>query len=128
MKQTTLSWLCLLGAAFCEMAWTYSLKFLQWTELKSLRWNTFYRADGGLPILAPWICYFVFGIVNTVLLAWAMRTISTSTAFAVWTALTLVVIKVVDVLWLKAGWSWAELLFIGMITGGIVGLKLVASS
>ncbi len=124
MKQDTFSWLCLVGAAVCEMGWTYSLKFLQWTELKTLRWSTFYRPDGGLPILIPWVGYVVLGIVNTILLAWAMRDIPTSTAFAVWMALSLVFMKGVDVFWLKGNWSWTELFFIGLIAVGVVGLKL----
>ena len=123
--QTTLSWLYLIGAAACEMAWMYSLKYMRWDALKSLRWDTFYRADVGLPVLLPWIAYVVFGIVNTVLLAIAMRTIPTTTAFAVWMALTLVFLKAADVFWLKISWSWSELFFILLITVGIIGLKFV---
>lgn len=125
MIQTTLSWLYLIGAAFCMMAWTYSLKYMSWDDLKMLRWATFYRPDGGLPALLPWVAYVFFGIVNTVLLAIAMRTIPTTTSFAVWTALTLIFLKAADVFWLKISWSWTELFFIVLITIGIVGLKLV---
>ncbi|GAB2570849.1 DMT family transporter [Spirosoma areae] len=124
LSQTTLSWLYLIGAAVCMMAWTYSLKYLSWDALKTLRWATFYRLDGGLPALLPWVAYVVFGVVNTVLLAIAMRVIPTTTAFAVWTALSLVFLKAADVLWLKISWSWAELFFILLIAIGIVGLKL----
>ncbi|GAB3770952.1 quaternary ammonium compound efflux SMR transporter SugE [Spirosoma horti] len=125
ITQTALSWIYLIGAAACEMAWMYSLKYLQWDALKSLRWDTFYRADLGWPILLPWIAYVFFGIVNTILLAIAMRTIPTTTAFAVWMALTLVFLKAADVFWLKLSWSWSELLFILLITIGIIGLKFV---
>ena len=125
MTQTTLAWLCLTGAAACQMAWIYSLKYIRWDALTSLRWDTFYRPDVGLPALLPWIAYVFFGIVNTILLAIAMRTIPTTTAFAVWTALTLVFLKAADVFWLKLSWSWGELLFILLITIGIIGLKLV---
>ncbi|ADB41417.1 DMT family transporter [Spirosoma linguale] len=125
MKENTLSWLYLIGAAACEMAWMYALKYMRWDELKALRWATFYKPDVGLPTLLPWLAYVVFGIVNTVLLAIAMRTIPTTTAFAVWMALTLVFLKATDVLWLKISWSWAELFFILLITIGIIGLKVV---
>ena len=125
MTQNTLSWLYLIGAAVCMTAWTYSLKYLSWDDLKMLRWATFYRPDGGLPVLLPWVAYVLFGIVNTVLLAIAMRTIPTTTAFAVWTALSLVFLKAADVFWLKISWSWTELFFILLIAVGIVGLKLV---
>ncbi|MFD2932301.1 DMT family transporter [Spirosoma flavum] len=125
IKQTTLSWLYLIGAAACEMAWMYSLKYMRLADLKALRWATFYRTDGGLPALLPWIAYVFFGIVNTLLLAIAMRTISTTTAFAVWMALTLVFLKAADIIWLKISWSWPELFFILLITIGIIGLKIV---
>lgn len=128
MTQTTLSWLYLIGASICMMAWTYSLKYLSWDGLKMLRWTTFYQPDEGLPVLIPWVAYVFFGIVNTVLLAIAMRVIPTTTAFAVWTALSLVFLKAADVLWLKISWSWSELFFILLITIGIVGLKLVGPS
>ncbi|WP_246859377.1 DMT family transporter [Spirosoma sp. KCTC 42546] len=125
IKQNILSWLYLFGAAACEMAWTYSLKYMRWDDLKALRWTTFYRLDGGMPALLPWIAYVVFGIVNTVMLAAAMRTISTTTAFAVWMAVSLVFIKAADVIWLKISWSWGELFFILLITVGIIGLRMV---
>ncbi len=120
-----LSWLYLFGAAACQMAWMYSLKYMRLDDLKTLRWDTFYRSDGGLPALLPWLGYVFFGIINTVLLSIAMRTISTTTAFAVWMALTLVFLKATDVFWLKMSWSWSELFFILLITIGIIGLKLV---
>ncbi|GAB3795839.1 quaternary ammonium compound efflux SMR transporter SugE [Spirosoma humi] len=125
ITQTALSWIYLIGAAACETAWMYSLKYLRWDALKSLRWDTFYRPDVGWPVLLPWIAYVFFGIVNTILLAIAMRTIPTTTAFAVWMALSLVFLKATDVFWLKLSWSWSELLFIFLITIGIIGLKFV---
>ncbi len=125
VPQSILSWLYLLGAAACEMIWTYSLKYMQWDALKTLRWNTFYRLDGGLPTLLPWLAYIIFGIATTLMLAAAMRTVSTTTAFAVWMAVSLVFVKVVDVVWLKLSWSWSELFFILLITVGIIGLKVV---
>lgn len=125
IKPTTLSWLYLVGAAACQMAWMYSLKYVRLDNLKALRWDTFYRLDGGLPGLLPWLAYVVFGIVNTVLLASAMRSIPTTTAFAVWMALTLVFLKATDVFWLKINWSWPELFFILLITVGIIGLRFV---
>ena len=125
IPQSILSWLYLFGASACQMVWTYSLKYMQWDALKSLRWSTFYRFNGGLPVLLPWVAYVIFGIATTLMLAAAMRTVSTTTAFAVWTAVTLVFVKTADVLWLKLSWSLPEVFFIVLITVGIIGLKLV---
>ena len=128
MNQSLLAWLCLLGAAFCEMAWTYSLKYLDLSALKTLRWSTFYRLDGGMIVLLPWIAYVAFGVVNSVLLAVAMRTIPTAMAFAVWMAGSLIFLKLTDVFWLKAGWSVTEVFFGFVIIVGIVGLKWAGST
>lgn len=125
MNQTVLSWLCLLGAALSEMAWTYSLKYLSVAGLKALRWSTLFRLDGGLPILFPWLAYIAFGLITSVLLAVAMRTVPTALAFAIWMAGSLLFIKLADVVWLKAGWTISELFFGGVIIVGIIGFKLV---
>ncbi len=124
MAQNTLSWLCLLGASLCQSAWTYTLKWMQIPTVTGLRWATFYQLDGGLLVIGHWIGYVLFGILNSVLLSVAMRTIATPTAFAVWMAMSLVVIKLIDVVWLKQGSSLAELFFIFVIIVGIIGLKL----
>ena len=126
MNQNALSWLYLLGAAVGQMAWTYLLKFISVADLKTLNWTTLHRLDGGLPILAPLIGYNIFGIINSILLAMAMRTIPTTTAVAIWMAGSLVVIKIVDIFWFKEAWSFTELFFILLIAAGIVGLKLVS--
>ncbi|GAB4026299.1 hypothetical protein GCM10028773_54910 [Spirosoma koreense] len=105
------------------MAWMYSLKYIRWNTLKTMRWSTFYQANTDRFTLIALVAYVVFGIVNTILLAAAMRTIPTTTAFAVWMALTLAFLKATDVFWLKMSWSWPELFFILLIAVGIVGLK-----
>ncbi len=127
MNQNALSWLYLLGAAVGQMAWTYSLKFISVADLKTLSWTTLHRLDGGLLILAPLIGYNVFGVINSILLAMAMRTIPTTTVISLWMAGSLVVIKFVDVFWFKEAWSFTELFFILLITVGILGLKFFAS-
>lgn len=124
MKHTIFAWLCLLGAAIGEVAWTYSLKYIDTAALRTLRWSTFYRLDGGLPVLIPWAVYLVCLVLISVLLGIAMRTIPTALAFAVWMALSLVFIKFVDVLWLKADWSYAEVFFGAVIVAGLIGFKL----
>jgi quaternary ammonium compound-resistance protein SugE len=114
---TLLPWFSLVGAALCQTAWTLSLKLLRWSDLTTSQWPS---------AVGPLLGYVGFGVVNTILLAVAMRTLALTTAFAVWTALTLVFIKLVDVIWLQSGWSWAELFFLLLIGIGIIGLKVVA--
>ena len=128
MTQNTISWLCLLGAGVCQAGWTYSLKFMRLADLTRLHWKTLHRPDGGLLVIGPCIGYILFGILNSVLLSMAMRTIATPTAFAVWMALSLVGIKLVDIFWLRQNSSYTELVFILLITVGIIGLKFSSST
>lgn len=120
-------WFYLLLAAICETLWTYSLKALTFSSLKTLRWHNFYKADGGLPVLLPLLGYIGFGVANIYFFSTAIKRIPTPTAFAVWMALSLILIKLSDVFYYKANWSFTEVFFVMMIVIGIVGLKVYAT-
>ena len=78
----------------------------------------------GLPILLPFVGYVVFGVANIYFFSRAIKQIPTPTAFAVWTAMALVLIKAVDVFLFKMNWSFAELFFLTLIGIGIIGLRV----
>lgn len=120
-------WLFLLIAASFETAWTYAVKYLSFSALKTLRWNTFYLPGVGLPILLPLLGYIVFGVANIYFFSQAIKQIATPTAFAVWTAMALILIKLVDVLVFKSNWSLTELFFLTLIGVGIVGLRMYSA-
>jgi len=121
------SWLFLLIAAFFETAWTYSVKYMTFSQLKTLRWNTFYTVDQGLPVLVPFVGYVVFGIANIYFFSMAIKQIPTPTAFAVWTAMALILIKATDVFIFNANWSFAEIFFLTLIGVGIIGLRVYSA-
>ena len=100
------------------------MKYLSFSALKTLRWNTFYLPGSGLPILLPFVGYIVFGIANIYFFSQAIKQIPTATAFAVWTAIALALIKLVDILVFKTNWSFTELFFLALIGVGIVGLRV----
>ena len=106
----------------CEVCWTYSLKLMTFKDLKLLRFNNFY-SNKGLHILLPFIGYIVFGIGNIVCFSKAIKVVPTPTAFAVWTASTLIMIKLVDTFFNHQKTSMVEIVFLMMITVGIIGLK-----
>jgi quaternary ammonium compound-resistance protein SugE len=110
-------------AALLETAWTYSIKFLTFKDVLTLRFNNFYTPEHGLPILIPFLGYIFFGIGNIYFFSLAMKTIPTAIAFAVWTSLTLVLIKLVDAFWLHQKVSFTEVFYTILIIIGIVGLK-----
>jgi len=122
------AWFFLFIAATFETAWTYSVKYMKFADLKLLRWHNFYSPQIGLPILAPIVGYVVFGIANIYFFSMAIKQIPTPTAFAVWTATALIMIKLTDVLFFKADWSLPELFFLMLIGIGIVGLRVYATA
>jgi quaternary ammonium compound-resistance protein SugE len=121
-----LAWLYLILAACCESAWTFCLKFMKFSDLKTLRFINFYRWNGGLPHLLPFIGYILFGIANIYLFSLAIKQVPTATAFAVWTAVTLVLIKLAELTFFQQRISLPEVFFMLLIMVGILGLKIYA--
>ncbi|MEZ0542791.1 DMT family transporter [Fibrella arboris] len=112
----SMAWIALLLAAACQTAWTYSLKYADFNALLHLRITP--------PVLIPVLINIASGLANVFFLNMAFRYVPLATAFGIWTAGTLVFIKLADVLILKAPWSFAELFFVGLLTVAIIGLKL----
>jgi quaternary ammonium compound-resistance protein SugE len=119
-----LAWLYLLLAATCETAWTFSLKFMKFSDLKTLQFINFYKWQGGLPVLLPFISYLVFGLANIYLFSLAIKSLPTAIAFAVWTATTLILIKFSELVFFNQRISWIEVFFMLLIMVGILGLKI----
>ena len=121
-----MAWLYLIIAASCETAWTFCLKFMKFSDLKTLRFLNFYRWDGGLPFLLPFIGYIAFGLANIYFFSMAIKQVPTAMAFAVWTATTLIFIKIAELVFLKQHISFPEIFFMLLIMVGILGLKIYA--
>src|ERR1700743_3232095 len=121
-----MAWIYLLFAATCETAWTFCLKFMKFSDLKSLKFLTFYRWSGGLPVALPFIGYILFGLANVYLFSMAIKQIPTATAFAVWTATTLIFLKIAELIFFNQRISYIEIFFMLLIMVGIMGLKIYA--
>jgi len=122
-----LAWIFLILAATCETAWTFCLKFMKFSDLKTVGITTFYKWPGGLPILLPFVGYVLFGLANIYLFSTAIKQIPTAMAFAVWTATTLIFLKVSEVVFFHQRISWTEAFFMFLIMVGILGLKIYAA-
>lgn len=118
-----MNWFYLFIAALLETAWTYSIKFLTFKDVLTLRFDNFYLPDKALPILIPFLGYIFFGIGNIYFFSLAMKTIPTAIAFAVWTSLTLLLIKLTDTFWFHQKISLTEIFYTILIIIGIIGLK-----
>lgn len=95
-------------------------------DLKTLRFINFYKWSGGAPILLPFMGYIIFGLCNIYFFSLAIKSLPVAVAFAVWTASTLVFIKIVEMMFFQQRTSWAELFFMLLIMAGILGLKIYA--
>lgn len=127
MNQQLAAWGSLLLAACFETAWLFSLKNIRFDRIKTLwKQGEMITATGGLAVL-PVLGYVVFGLANVYFFSLAQRQIVSTTAFAVWTALSLLLIKLSDTVFFRQGWSWPELFFLLLIAVGIIGLKTYAT-
>ena len=118
-----MNWLFLFIASLFEALWTYSVKYFSLAQLKTIRFDNFYKMDGGLPYLIPLLGYIIFGIGNIFFFSLALKSLSNSTAYSVWTAMTIIVLKLIELLYFKQKISVIEVCFILMIIVGIMGLK-----
>lgn len=116
-------WLFLFIASLFEALWTYSVKYFSLAQLKTIRFDNFYKMDGGLPYLIPLLGYIIFGVGNIFFFSLALKSLSNSTAYSVWTAMTIIVLKLIELLYFKQKISALEVCFILMIIVGIMGLK-----
>ncbi|MDN3582980.1 DMT family transporter [Mucilaginibacter flavus] len=118
-----MAWIYLIIAAAFEAAWTFSLKWMKFSDLKALRWNSVLSIQHGLPAWLPFAGYILFGIGNIYFFSLAIKLVPTAVAYAVWTAVTLVLIKLTEMLLFHQKISWTELFFMTLIMTGILGLK-----
>lgn len=122
-----MAWIYLILAATCETAWTFCLKFMKFNDLKALGITTFYKWQGGLPVLLPFVGYVLFGLANIYFFSTAIKQIPTAMAFAVWTATTLIFLKISEIAFFHQRISWPESFFMLLIMVGILGLKIYAA-
>jgi quaternary ammonium compound-resistance protein SugE len=119
-----MAWIYLLIASCCEICWIYSLKFFSLKKLLTFKLTLLFSDKDNLFLLAPGVGYILFGVGNIICFSKAMKDIPASVAFAAWMAVALLGVKLVDSLVLKEPVSLFQLVFIGFILVGIIGLKV----
>lgn len=118
-----MAWIYLFFAAIFEMAWTFSLRFMNVKKLTTIHWKQVFVTSGNWAILWPFLGYVVFGLGNVYCISIAMKEIPASTALAVWMGTALVGVKLVEILFLKGAYDMYQFLYIGLILVGMFGLK-----
>ncbi|WP_184542185.1 DMT family transporter [Mucilaginibacter sp. FT3.2] len=118
-----MAWIYLIIAAAFEAAWTFSLKFMKFKDLKALHWHSALSLQYGMPVWLPFAGYILFGVGNIYFFSLAIKLVPTAVAYAVWTAVTLVLIKIAEMAIFHQKLSWMEVFFMTLIMTGILGLK-----
>ncbi len=118
-----MAWIYLFIAAVFEIAWTFSLKLLDFKKIGTIRWPAFFSDRQHILVLLPLIGYVLFGLANVFFFSLAMKQIPAATALAVWMGVALIGVKLVDISIFKEPWSPVQLFYLALILVGIIGLK-----
>lgn len=102
-----MSWLILFIAGLLEVVWAIGLKYTH-----------------GFTRLIPSVITVTAMIVSVVMLSWAMKSLPTGTAYAVWTGIGAVGAAITGIVLFGESASPARLLSLALIVAGIIGLKL----
>ena len=121
-------WLYIVIAAVFEACWVYSLKFLSMKAIGGIAVSTMFSEIAPWKTLMPLLGYIVFGLCNIYFFSMAMKSIPASTAFAVWMALALIFSKLLDVFVFNEAYNVQQILFMGVLLVGIIGLKYYSKS
>jgi quaternary ammonium compound-resistance protein SugE len=101
----------------------WSWIFLIVSSLLQLGWLVSLRQTNGMTRLVPLAANAAFGFTSTVLLSQSLRGISMSTAYAVWTGLSVAGSVLFDIFVFREV-PGTRVLWIGLIVAGASGLKL----
>lgn len=101
-----MAWIYLLIAGLTEIVWAIGLKLTEgWTRL------------------APSIVTLIFIVISYAFLSLALKTLPLGTAYAIWTGIGAVGTAIAGMLFFGEPRDWGRLVCIGLIVGGILGLK-----
>lgn len=106
------------------MAWVYLLI----AGILEVVWATAMKQAEGFTKLWPSVVTVVAMLISFSLLAMAMKSLPLGTAYATWTGIGAVGAVLVGILWLGEPSDALRLLFVAMIIGGIVGLKVTSKA
>lgn len=118
------AWIYLLIASVFEVAWIYSVKFMEFKELIKVHFTELFTSKS-INILLPILGYIVFGLGNIILFSKAMKTIPAGIAYATWMSVALVFVKIADVTIFKQPITFLQVVFILLILVGVIGLKAI---
>ena len=105
-----MAWILLIIAGLFETVWVVSLKYSQ-----------------GFTKLWPSVITIVAMAISIYLLAIAMKSLPLGTSYAVWTSIGAIGAVIFGVVFFGESKDLLKIVFVAMIIGGIVGLKVISS-
>jgi len=113
-------WIYLIIASLFETGWIISLKYIKWDQLKNIRleWS-----ESNFSLVGPLAGYIVFGVGNIYFFSMAMKQIPASTAFAVWMAMALIGLRIIEWVVYKQPGTWMDYFYMALMLAGMIGLK-----
>lgn len=105
-----MAWIILIIAGLCETVWAVGLKYTH-----------------GFTRLGPTIWVIAAMLLSFFLLARAAKTIHPPTAYSIWVGIGVIGAWAVSVAILKDPFKPIQILFIALVLGGVIGLKLTSS-
>lgn len=106
-----MAWVVLLLSGILEAGWAIALKL-----------------SDGFTRLLPSMAFLVFGALSFAGLAWALRSLPTGTAYAVWTGIGAALTAVIGMIWLGEPASTLKIVSVVLIVAGVVGLNLAGAA
>lgn len=90
-----------------------------------ITWAVLMKVSNGFTVLLPSIGTIAGYILSAIFLSLALKKLPLGTAYAMWTGFGIIGTTVLGILLFHEGVSPAKFICIGLIVGGIVGLKLI---
>ncbi|HEY6901133.1 MAG TPA: SMR family transporter [Puia sp.] len=118
-----MAWVYLFVASLLEIAWTFSVKFMNVKRLRAIPLKGFFTQPANWSVFVPFIGYVIFGVGNVVFFSMAMKEIPTSTGLAVWMGTALVGVKLIELFFFKGSIDFLQIVYMALILIGVVGLK-----
>ena len=103
------AWLILLVAGILEIVWAVSMKASEGFT----RWHF-----TAVTIVAAWLSFYLLGL--------SLKALPVGTAYAAWTGIGAVGAAILGMAFFHEPATFARLGFIGLIVGGILGLKFTS--
>jgi small multidrug resistance pump len=86
--------------------------------------TTMMKVSQGLTRLIPSILMFVMYAVSFIFMAFALKKLEVSTAYAIWSGLGTALIAAIGIVWFQESFSIAKLAGTGLVIAGVVLLNI----